>query len=70
MDNSKYNELCTKRSYDSFSDFILNTEIKVFIFFMYVILDWKIHVLFIINFENFDVASSTPRHERGSNSKL
>ena len=39
MDNSKYNELCTKRSYDSFSDFLLNTEIKVFIFFMYVILD-------------------------------
>ena len=54
---------------DSFSDFLLNTEINVFVIFMYVTLDWKLHVLYIINFEKIDVASSTPRHERGSNSK-
>ena len=49
---------------------INNTEINVFVIFLYVTLDWKLHVLFIINFEKFVVASSTPRHERGSNSKL
>ena len=49
---------------------INNTEINVFVIFLYVTLDWKLHVLFIINFEKFDVVSSTPHHERGSNSKL
>jgi hypothetical protein len=34
----KYNELCTKRSCDSLSDFLLNTEINVFVIFMYVTL--------------------------------
>ena len=51
--------------------FLINkTEINVFVIFMYVTLDWKLNVLFIINFEKFDVVSSTPRYERGSNSKL
>ena len=59
-----------QKDHDPFSDFLLNTEINVFVIFMYVTLDWKLHVLFIINFEKFDVVSSTPRHERGSNSKL
>jgi hypothetical protein len=55
---------------DSFRDFLLNTEIKVFVFCMYVTLHWKLHVLFIINFEKIYVVTSTPHHERVSNSKL
>ena len=36
---------------------INNTEINVFVIFLYVTLDWKLHVLFIINFEKFDVVN-------------